>query len=107
MAFQGVPELSNYGRMMVFGIVPGPHSISQTVSRSYSTCEIHHETCRNEGTRKSRMKITKIRKIKAVTCSHYNGGTRRKIEQILRSLVAPLRGAGGIIRNISMDGCCV
>ena len=35
------------------------------------------------------------RKIKAVTCSHNNRGTRRNIEQILRSLVARLRGAGG------------
>ena len=95
MAFRGVPELRQHGRMMVFGMLSGPHSISQTVSRSYSTCKIHHETCRNEGIRKSRMQITKIRKIKAVICPHYNGGTRRKIEQILRSLVAPLRGAGG------------
>ena len=76
-------------------MVLGPHSSSQTVSTSYATCKIHHETCRNEGIRKSRMQITKIRKIKAVTCSHYNRGTRRKIEQIPRSLVAPLRGAGG------------
>ena len=87
---------SNHGQMVVFGTLSGPHSISQTVSRSYSTCKIHHETCRNAGIRKSRMQITKIRKIKAVTCSHYNGGTRRKIEQIPRSLVAPLRGAGGL-----------
>ena len=72
----GVPELSNYGRMVVFVSVPGPYSNSQTASRSYSTCKIHHETCRNEGIRKSRMQITKIRKIKAVTCSHYNRGSR-------------------------------
>ena len=73
----------------------GPIVILQTVSSSNSTCKIHHETCRNERIRKSRMQITKIRKIKAVTCSHYNRGSRRKIEEIPRSLVAPLRGAGG------------
>ena len=50
-----------------------------------------------KGYEKTRMQITKIRKIKAVTCSHYNRGSRRKIEQILRSLVAPLRGAGGFL----------
>ena len=39
------------------------------------------------------------RTIKAVICSHNNRGTRRKIEQIPRSLVAPLRGAGGLQKS--------
>ena len=95
MVFRGVPELSNHGRMMVFGSLSGPHCILQTVSSSNSTCKIHHETWRNERIRKSRMQITKIQKIEAVICFHYSRGTRRKIEQIPRSLVAPLRGAGG------------
>ena len=72
----GVPELRHHGHSRLFGTLPGPHSILQTVSRSNSTCKIHHETCRNERIRKSRMQITKIRKIKAVTCSHYNRGSR-------------------------------
>ena len=72
----GGPRLRTHGRMMVFGLLSGPHSIFQTVSRSNSTCKIHHETCRNERIRKSRMQNTKIRKIKAVTCSHYNRGSR-------------------------------
>ena len=76
----------------------GPIVILQTVSSSNSTCKIHHETLGNEGIRKSRMQITKIRKIKAVICSHNNRGIRRKIEQMLRTLVAPLRGAGGLVR---------
>ena len=58
----GVPELRQHGRRRVFGIVPGPHSISQTLSRGYSTSKIHHGTCRNEGIRKNRMQITKILK---------------------------------------------
>ena len=87
------------GRLAISGYLVlslGPIVILQTVSSSNSTCKIHHETCRNERIRKSRMQITKIRKIKAVTCPHYNRGSRRKIEEILRSLVAPLRGAGGL-----------
>ena len=91
----GVPDGRAPCRLMVFGLLSGPHCILQTVSSSNSTCKIHHETCRNEGVRKSRMQITKIQKIKAVTCSHYNRGSRRKIEEMLRSLVAPLRGADG------------
>ena len=95
MAFRGVPDGRAPAKGRYFGQFLVPIVILQTVSSSNSTCKIHHETCRNERIRKSRMQITKIRKIKAATCSHYNRGSRRKIEQILRSLVAPLRGAGG------------
>ena len=80
MVSPNFPELRQHGRLVVFGLLSGPHCILQTVSSSNSTCKIHHETCRNEGIRKSRMQITKIRKIKAVTCPHYNRGSRRKIE---------------------------
>ena len=68
----GTPKSWSQARSVVIWLLSGPYSNSQTASRSYSTCKIHHETCRNEGIRKSRMQITKIRKIKAVTCSHYN-----------------------------------
>ena len=77
----GRPAVSGY-----FAWFLGPIVILQTASSSNSTCKIHHETCRNERIRKSRMQITKIRKIKAVKCSHYNRGSRRKIEEMPRSL---------------------
>ena len=62
------------GRYLVLSL--GSIVILQTVPSSNSTCRVHHATCRNERIRKSRMQITKIRKIKAVTCPHYNEKSR-------------------------------
>ena len=56
-----------------------------------------------QGYEKTRMQITKIREIKAV--QHYLTNTEEpgyRIDETLRSLVAPLRGAGGFVHAFSM-----
>ena len=105
MAFRGGPGAEEPWRDDGIWVCPWapfhpPNSFQEQFNMQ---SKIHHETCRNEGIRKSRMQITKIRKIKAVICSHYNRGTRRRIEGIFRSLVAPLRGAGGF--SLCSDVC--
>ena len=82
MIFDGFP-----GGPGAEGALPGggnldagwaPFQQPNSFQELFNICKVHHETCRYEGIRKSRMQITKIRKIKAVICSHYNRGSRRK-----------------------------
>ena len=55
--------------------------------------DANYENTKNQGCNMPSLQ----RKIKAVICSHNNRGTRRTIEEMPRSLVAPLRGAGGFL----------
>ena len=62
----GTPEL----RQRTSGVVT-PCFLAPTVSIKMAT-----KHAGMKGYEKTRMQITKIRKIKAVTCSHYNRGSR-------------------------------
>ena len=92
MLFRGVPDGRAPCRMMVFGIVPGPHchppnSFQQQFNmqntswnmqewRDTKKQDANYENTKNQSCNMSSLQ----RKIKAVTCSHNNRGTRRNIE---------------------------
>ena len=70
------PRSWQCARSVVTWLLAGPHSNSQTVGVVLQLAKYSIKHAGMKGYEKTRMQITKIRKIKAVTCSHYNRGSR-------------------------------
>ena len=95
------PRSRLQGRFVVIWLIPGPHSNSQTVGVAIQHARYIMKHAGMKGYEKTRMQITKIQKIKTVTCSHYNRGSR--IQDRAASFAAGYP-RGRRIKKWSLDG---